>query len=132
MLLKHGADPMAADSLGNTAMHVAAYHRQVGAVEALVDAGGNVAAKNAWGLVPTLVARDPGHPALLALLARGAANKARRGLPSFGLDARVDSPRVRLRLSPDAFTPVHDAEHDESVPGPPGHPPCVHYRAKKG
>eukprot|EP00752_Nemacystus_decipiens_P008503 g7594.t1 len=132
MLLKHGADPMAADSLGNTAMHVAAYHGQLGAVETLVDAGGNVAAKNAWGLVPTLVARDPGHPALLALLARGAMKNSRRGLPSFGLDARVEAPRVRLRLSPDAFTPVNDTRHDESVPGPAGHPPNVRYRAKEG
>ena len=128
LLLRHGASALATDARGNTAMHVAAYHGKLGAVEALIDAGGSVSAKNDEGLVPVLLASDPGHPALWALLVRGAAKNAARGLESFGLGvgAEVEAPRVRLRLSPSAFSPA-PVKHDASAPGPAGRSPCVRY-----
>lgn len=135
LLLRHGVDVTATDLRGNTAMHVAAYHGKLSAIETLVDAGGSVSAKNEEGLVPMLLSPDPDHPALWALLVRGAAKNAARGLPSFGLGvgAGVEAPRVRLQLSPAAFSPAPVAR-DGLAPGPAGggRAPCVRYSMKEG
>lgn len=112
-------------------MHVASYYGKLGAVEALIDAGAIVAAKNDEGLVPLMLAPNPGA-ADLALLARGAAKNAARGLESFGLDVGVKARRVRLRLSPDAFSPA-PIGHDVAVPVAAGRAaPCLRYKLKEG
>lgn len=62
-----------ADGRGCTAMHVAAYHNQLGAIEALVKAGGDMKKKNAYGWTPLLFAASScSRAVMLDLLERGA------------------------------------------------------------
>lgn len=129
LLLRNGADAAATDARGNTAMHVAAFHGNLDSIEALIDAGASVAAKNHEGLVPVMLAPSP-SPTLLALLARGASKNASRGLESFGLDAAVEARRVRLRLSSSVFTAVVPAGHGALAAV--GQAPHVRFKAKEG
>lgn len=62
------------DDRGTTTMHVAAYHGELGAVEALIKAGGSSEKKNAVGWTPLLFAASScSCTVMLDLLKRGAA-----------------------------------------------------------
>lgn len=127
LLLRNGADVAATDARGNTAMHIAASHGKMDSISALIGAGANVGSKNGEGLVPMLYAPKPG-PELFSLLARRAAKNAARGLESFGLTAGVKARRIRLRLSPAAFT-MAPTRHGAL---PADHAPSARYKVKEG
>lgn len=126
LLLRKGTNFAATDARGSTAMHVAAFHGRIDSIAALVDAGTSVASKNSEGLVPMLLAPSSG-PDPFSLFDRSAVKNAARGLESFGLDAGVEAHRVRLRLSPAAFT-VAPTRHCAL---PAGHAPSVRYKVKE-
>lgn len=129
LLLRNGAKANAADLRGNTAMHVAAYYGKMGAIEALINAGGSVAAKNDEGLVPLMFAPIAfwGCPIFLTFLARGATMNAAKGVETFGVHARVESaPRPAAAPSP------APGRHDMAAPVPARHAPCGRNKVRGG
>ena len=72
-LLVKGADVIARDNRGETALTVAAHTRHRAIVQALLDAGSNVNAENSYGSTSLMAAASKGNPDIVqSLLAAGA------------------------------------------------------------
>ena len=73
LLQEHASDVNAEEADGTTALHWAVHRDDAAMVEALLDAGANVAAANRYGVTPLLLAAENGSAATIErLLAAGA------------------------------------------------------------
>ena len=67
-MLEHGADPNAQDALGNSAMHCAVMHNQVGAFRQLQQLGGNPGQLNHRGRSAFTLAAELGRKELFDVM----------------------------------------------------------------
>ncbi|GFO39840.1 ankyrin homolog [Plakobranchus ocellatus] len=90
-LLDAGADPNIANSLGDTALHMAVAEGSVGTIRQLVEAGAELEVRDSNGLTPLLLATNTGHADVIGLLKRCGANMT-------AVDKDGNSPLVRVLL----------------------------------
>lgn len=76
-IIRGGGNVHAADDRGCKALHLAAYHGEVGSVHALIDAGACIEDADVYGWTPLIfAASSSSHAVILGLLHRGASVSA--------------------------------------------------------
>jgi ankyrin repeat protein len=96
VLIQHGADVKAADSLGNTPLLQAAQLCPLPVVQLLVDAGANVNAVNAQGAGPLMMAFLGNHWDTAEYLVEKGARMKKSAVDSVFFEMPADPKRVAL------------------------------------
>lgn len=96
MLLANGADPTRSDEAGNTPLHHAAFTRDAGVAQSLIDGGASLNVVNREGMTPLALAAEAANwPLVEFLLKRGAQADVAEATPALLFAAAVDGDDVR-------------------------------------
>ncbi len=118
-LLANGADPLASDSEGNTALHGAVLSGEAGVAAMLLDAAAPINALNHAGVSPlTAACHAANWPLVKFLLERGAKPAPAGGEPALVAAAGIaddDATGVKLLLKHRAAVNAVDAQHRHAL-----------------